>query len=839
MDILLRFKKKEVTKAHAQGYKLYVNKTFYYYSVMITMVLLLQLYSVITAYKHNLKAGMKNWGIAFGTQSPIIVAFIILKKVCKNRCSRHEKLVDLLLTMILLGQVTIFLYSALNSLFVAATILKDPNLIATFFNGYYWSSLISLLALIGSNWMPRSFIILGGNCAVYITIYLKLKVPAVVIGGVIVQIIYMLFYYIEEKIEKMSFLAKYKANQQANCLREIMHDVLEGVVIYDHQRKSILFQNKTLTTLPFWKEDTTLEENFKKFIVELVTFNSTEVPIPGENPEACTLTDLFSELIMNPNFIPDSSQTHFKSHYLIHARFAENDQMRRFSIQVIPSTYDNELVWAFIIRDNTDHDMLVTLQDHNQYKNRLLASVSHELRTPLNCSIVFTEQAIDDADTPPFIRESYLKPVLSSCKLLLHVINDILDFSQIQKSKLKFTFEEKNIVTSIRECINLMRIQAQMKGLAFEADLRLPSEGFALKTDHKRVQQILLNLLSNALKFTLKGKILVSAHLNLAVSRNGQDNINTVEVKVQDTGVGMTEEDIRKLQAAFEHKELGDEDLGISKTGIGLGLLISNNLARTLAPTNRRRAIEISSKIAVGSTFSFEIASQDNPETMETANILHDLDSLSDIAVINELDYIHIDEGPKKSLTQYRLTDENNLLLSPTGSQLPSYKFLSILKNESTKPHLLTLNSAPNIETKVCQCPAVLIVDDDIFNIAALGSILKKLAIATESAFNGQNAINKCLERTQNKCCSNCKFFDLIFMDCSMPVMDGYEATKAIKAMMEQGQLDNCPVVACTAFTQPSELEKCKISGMDDYVAKPISNPKLKDKLKKYKLYIP
>ncbi|KAL4474774.1 hypothetical protein ABPG74_001470 [Tetrahymena malaccensis] len=247
-----------------------------------------------------------------------------------------------------------------------------------------------------------------------------------------------------------------------------------------------------------------------------------------------------------------------------------------------------------------DYELSKTIEDHeiNEYKNRMLASVSHELRTPLNCSIQLLQSLLQrdqehlsmafmDGET----KEMIIKPALNSNLLLLNIINDILDYGQINQGKLELQFQPFSIVDAITECIDLIYFQANQKGLTIEVqfDVNLPE---IVYSDQGRLKQVLLNLLSNSLKFTDAGTIRVNTII---------ENLDLIRIDVSDTGCGIPEDNLEKVLQAFGNKSNGKF---LNTIGAGFGMSIANNLAHGLGGN---RSIQIQSRVKEGSTFTFYV----------------------------------------------------------------------------------------------------------------------------------------------------------------------------------------------------------------------------------------
>ena len=507
---------------------------------------------------------------------------------------------------------------------------------------------------------------------------------------------------------------------------------------------------------------------------------------------------------------------------------SESDKIYQLEIRILHMTFREKPALVLIISDVTQRNTIITLQDNHNYKNRLLASVSHELRTPLNASINFTRMAIEDPTVPTNIKDEYLSPSLVSNQLLLHLINDILDFSQISEKKLRLVYERLNFKDSIEQCINLIRLQASRKRIGLEVDYQMECLTSDFSTDHNRLKQIVLNLLSNAIKFTLEGKIKITAKLDYIEKQSSSPDLlapgmrKRLQISVEDTGIGMSPEDQAKLFHAFEKIGLGDR-AAINSTGVGLGLVISNNLVKMLNhPDTDDNQIKVESEKDVGTKFSFTILEQEESGLFTIKNC-------------HDENYTRLMEEQSQKHEELLATDAELL-----GFKAIYFRtsFSSKQDREQAKVGSL-INKISKYE--VCTCPSLLIVDDDIFNVTALETILKTLGYSCHTAFNGKQAIEKIVERSKNqKCGQNCfGCYRAIFMDCSMPIMDGFEASRIIKGMMARKEIPDVPIVACTAFVQEKEKQRAQEAGMEFHLVKPLTQEKIKLILKKIENYSP
>jgi signal transduction histidine kinase/CheY-like chemotaxis protein len=475
---------------------------------------------------------------------------------------------------------------------------------------------------------------------------------------------------------------------------------------------------------------------------------------------------------------------------------------RKIELKMSLSQFGDEECMIFIFKDATQRDIITRLADNNKYKDNLLSSISHELRTPLNGNINFIESAILEPSISQYMKDHFLIPAQRSGKVLLHLINDILDFSQINANQIRMVFTQDNLKETCKECVELIRGQASKKklDLIFNYDDSVPK---MFITDHNRLSQILLNLLSNALKFTFKGQIEVSVS---SVDKN-------VKISVTDTGMGIKDCDKDRLFRAFGKLDLGQE-MQINSSGVGLGLSISNALSKLLGPSTNTGII-LESKFGEGSIFSFVISEMKSSIISSKVRIPSHKMQLTSLEIAEE-----------NALIRYSGRVHKQRFLNPPSRLTSFHSFKAEMKNSSESSKNLDASQAT-----ICTCVPVLIADDDAFNVMALEYMLKLFGVKSESAFNGQEVLNKVDTRLNQRCGPNCRPYQVIFMDCSMPILDGFEATKKLK---EDRRLDSTVIIGCTAFSAEETIKKCKDSGMKEVILKPLDKSHLNRVLKMY-----
>ena len=485
-------------------------------------------------------------------------------------------------------------------------------------------------------------------------------------------------------------------------------------------------------------------------------------------------------------------------------------QRQTLSYEVIIRPLKEYKSLIIALSDTTERDLLVSLENNSDYKDKVLASVSHELRTPLNWNLGFLQRGLDDPQVPSSLKTQFLVPAFRSGKILSHVIDDIMDYSHMQAGKIKLNLKEKSLKDTLSYCHELMgdAFKAKKLGLDLNFGKNLPE---LFRTDHERLAQIMLNLLSNALKFTLSGGVTIEA--------NWLED-STAEIKVKDTGIGIRKESLCKLfdEEVYNKRTLTSKDL--NSKGVGLGLKVAHKLWQILEG-DEDGGIQVHSEYGEGSAFSF---------TLKHKN--EDISSLELEEIMDEVHDEDIIKRPHKSFTSLvgsilsqKEVPHEHLHEDEVIYQKPAKDYFAIKRaHKRSSPKSLRLEMPAVMKPREAQ--KVLIVDDDSFNILVLESLLSHFGITIDSAINGKEAIQRVSEKPGG--------YRLIFMDCQMPVMDGFEATRLLSQKMKKGEIPFAPIIGCTAFSGQEKFKKCLKNGMKDVINKPVMKEKVMEILKKY-----
>jgi signal transduction histidine kinase/CheY-like chemotaxis protein len=533
---------------------------------------------------------------------------------------------------------------------------------------------------------------------------------------------------------------------------------------------------------------------------------------------------------------------------------------RCYEKTITPLLQDNSVEgYCLLLMDVTRTHQLVEelkgakakAEDANQAKSAFMSSMSHEIRTPMNAIVGMTEILLRSEMSPQ--QQGYLNNIKNSGNALLTIINDILDFSKIESGKLEIVNDEYEPMSMLNDLsmIFLNRIGEKGVELLYEIDPALPNK---LYGDSLRLRQVIINITNNAIKFTQEGYVKLSLKMEKIDEREVE-----LSIRVKDTGQGIKEEDLGKLFQSFQQVDMKKNH---SKEGTGLGLSISKQLVELMGGD-----IGVRSTYGKGSEFYFTVR-QRIVEELPAAHLkTRDRKAVSGYFMSEEMSealkklaadygmfYMEYNEVYRQAkeegffVVDFLFTDgvAYRELAPEIFSAKEAEQEICILQNpmtESMNVDGAMVVNKPLYSLNFCQIlnreelggfdqtddymnftapkAKILIVDDNEMNLKVAIGLLGPLQMQIETAESGKQAIEMTKENR----------YDLIFMDHMMPVMDGVEATKYLRAMEEE-YFRTVPIIALTANAVIGARETFRQAGMNDFVAKPIEMKEICAKLK-------
>lgn len=550
--------------------------------------------------------------------------------------------------------------------------------------------------------------------------------------------------------------------------------------------------------------------------------------------------------------------------YIKSISFASDEDITLFVVRISVTITALFFLLIFIrSMDKNEEELKRSVEEARRaehYKSDFLANMSHEIRTPMNAIVGMCELILREDGLSESVRENCFN-IQTSGRSLLAIINDILDFSKIESGRLELIPDEFNIASTLNTVINMAEARKGDKKLDFIINVD-PDIPRGIVGDEVRIRQVIVNLMTNAIKYTEKGCV------TLTVSQTKQEYGINLFVSVADTGIGITEENIEKLFTSFRQV---DTKKNRSVEGTGLGLAISKRLI-----TQMGGFIGVKSEYGVGSEFRFVIpvkVTDDRPfitikdvekihaigffdvekfngrykkHFTEMGEKLHiDFNSCQSIEelknaaqsgrithyfvskekYINNSDYLgELAEKAKVFVIQDRM-DAINLPDSIKCIYKPFYA-ISVASALNDENMVINLNERRGSEIRFSAPKArVLIVDDNAINLKVAVGLMQPYHMQLMTAESGSAAINMLRS----------KDIDLVFMDHMMPEMDGVEATKLIREM-EGDYYKKLPIIALTANAVNGVREMFIKEGLNDFLAKPIELSAL-DRI--LRLYLP
>ena len=501
----------------------------------------------------------------------------------------------------------------------------------------------------------------------------------------------------------------------------------------------------------------------------------------------------------------------------------------------------------------------------NKAKSTFLSNMSHDIRTPMNVIIGFTTLAVSNIDDKKRVQD-YLGKILSSSNHLLSLINDILDMSRIESGKIHLEETEVSLSEVLHDLKTIISGQIHAKQLELYMDaMDVTNED--VYCDKTRLNQVLLNLLSNAVKFTPAGG---TVSVRIRQCHGTQKGSELYEIRVKDNGIGMSQEFVQKIFSPFERERTST----VSRTqGTGLGMAITKNIVDMMGGT-----IEVQTEQGKGTEFIVRLPFRTQPEHQRTEKIaeleglkalvvdddFNTCDSVTKMlvrvgmrsewtlsgkeAVLRARQSMELGDAFHAYIIDWRLPDMNGIEVTrqirSLGDDTPiiiltAYDWSDIeaearaagvtafcakpLFMSDIRDTLMTAIGQSQAEVEDSILPeagsdfrgrCILLVEDNELNSEIAVEILKEYGFLVDTAENGAEAVEKVKNSTPGK-------YDLVLMDVQMPVMNGYEATRQIRAL-DDPALSGITILAMTANAFDEDRKKALEYGMDGFLSKPI-----------------
>lgn len=357
--------------------------------------------------------------------------------------------------------------------------------------------------------------------------------------------------------------------------------------------------------------------------------------------------------------------------------------------------------------------------------------MSHDIRTPMNAILGYASLAVAHAENPELVSD-YLKKINTSGKHLLSLINDVLDMSRIESGKVRIEENNVDLVAMVTDLCTILKADIAVKNIDFHLSIDISDK--AVLCDSLRLNQVLINILSNAVKYTNEGG---SIEFKVEQQSDSPFGYASYLFSIKDTGIGMSEDFLNRIFTPFER-----DSNASSIQGTGLGLVIMKKIVDMM-----EGSIDVYSRLGEGSEFKVAL----------TFKLQRNI--------------------PMPSVCDDKTDEEDVKDVSFDGIR-------------------------------------VLLVEDNEMNIEIAESILEDAGLIVDKAGNGMEAFEKVSSNEAG-------FYDVALMDIHMPVMDGYEAARAIRNI-EDGKKASLPIIAMTADAFEEDKKRCSDAGMDGHIAKPI-----------------